>query len=261
MDRKDILRKVKEGQMTIEEADEILSFNKVLLLENYAKYDFMRERRTKIPEIVYAEGKTPEHVIKIIEKVLLKKPVVLASRITENQIAHLEEFAKKNQDKYSLEFGTGDQFCLCKHKAYVLRPKPNGGRVGIITAGTSDIPVAEEAKIVIELMGTEAVIVNDIGVAGIHRLFEPLKDLLKQDVDVIIVAAGMEGALPTVIAGLVDIPVIGLPISVGYGFGGKGETALRSMLQSCALGLAVVNIDSGVNAGAVAAKIAQKKNE
>ncbi|MHA1347786.1 MAG: AIR carboxylase family protein, partial [Candidatus Heimdallarchaeaceae archaeon] len=98
-------------------------------------------------------------------------------------------------------------------------------------------------------------------VAGIHRLFEPLKDLLNKEIDVLIVAAGMEGALPTVVAGLVDVPVIGLPISTGYGFGGLGETALMSMLQTCALGLAVVNIDGGISAGAMAAKIARRVNK
>ena len=102
---------------------------------------------------------------------------------------------------------------------------------------------------------------NDIGVAGIHRLFEPLQRLMKEEIDVLIVAAGMEGALPTVVTGLVNVPVIGLPISTGYGFGGKGQTALMSMLQSCALGLAVVNIDAGISAGAIAAKIARRRCE
>ena len=111
------------------------------------------------------------------------------------------------------------------------------------------------------MMGCEVFMTHDVGVAGIHRLFEPLNDLIQKEIDVLIVAAGMEGALPTVVAGLVDIPVIGLPISTGYGFGGKGETALRSMLQSCALGLSVVNIDGGISAGAMAAKIAQRVNK
>ncbi|MHA1401717.1 MAG: nickel pincer cofactor biosynthesis protein LarB, partial [Candidatus Heimdallarchaeaceae archaeon] len=126
------------------------------------------------------------------------------------------------------------------------------------TAGTSDIPVAEEARVVAEMMGCEVFMVNDVGVAGIHRLFEPLNDLLSKDIDVLIVAAGMEGALPTVVAGLVDVPVIGLPISSGYGYGGQGKSALMSMLQSCSLGVAVVNIDAGVSAGAFAAKVAKR---
>jgi len=116
------------------------------------------------------------------------------------------------------------------------------------------------AKEIAEMMGCKVLIVHDVGVAGIHRLFEPLNHLLSNSVDVIIVAAGMEGALPTVVAGLVDVPIIGLPISSGYGYGGKGKAALMSMLQSCSLGVAVVNIDGGVSAGAIAAKIARKIN-
>jgi len=135
-------------------------------------------------------------------------------------------------------------------------PRSTGGHVGVISAGTSDIPVAEEAALIAEEMGCEVTCIYDVGVAGLHRLFEPLRDLLSKEVDAIIVAAGMDGALPSVVAGLVPVPVIGLPTSIGYGMGGKGIAALLSMLQTCAPGLSVVNIDNGVGAGITAAMIA-----
>jgi NCAIR mutase (PurE)-related protein len=133
-----------------------------------------------------------------------------------------------------------------------------GGHVGVISAGTSDIPVAAEAALVAKEMGCRVTCIYDVGVAGLHRLIEPLRNLLSNDVDVIIVAAGMDGALPSVVAGIVPVPVIGLPTSIGYGFGGNGIAALLSMLQTCAPGLSVVNIDNGVGAGITAALIANR---
>jgi len=134
-----------------------------------------------------------------------------------------------------------------------------GGVVGIISAGTSDQPRCEEAAIICQEMGCTLHTVYDVGVAGLHRLFQPLEVLLNEaKVDVIIVAAGMDGALPSVVSGLVDVPVIGLPTSVGYGMGGEGLAALYSMLQTCAPGLAVVNIDNGIGAGAMAGLIANR---
>ena len=132
------------------------------------------------------------------------------------------------------------------------------GKIGIITAGTSDIGVAEEAKLMCESMNCECITSYDIGIAGLHRTFPILKEFVKKDVDVIIVAAGMEGALASVVSSMVNVPVVGVPTSVGYGYGEKGIAALASMLQSCALGLSVVNIDNGIGAGAVAAKIANQ---
>ena len=132
----------------------------------------------------------------------------------------------------------------------------------MLTAGTSDVGVAEEAALLCREMGCEVVRGYDVGVAGLHRLFGPLRSMLEEaEVDVIIVAAGMDGALPSVVAGLVDVPVIGLPVSVGYGVGGKGVAALYSMLQACAPGMSVVNIDNGIGAAAVAGLIANRMAE
>ena len=255
MNRKQILEDLVSGKISIEEAEKLLSTNQIEVIEDFAKYDLFRESRTGIPEVIYSETKSPEIVLEISKKVLEKKQIVLLSRLTPD---HIPEIDKLSND-FILVYGTDKRFCTVKHKDYVL--KKDKGRVGIITAGTSDIPVAEEAKAIAEMMHCEVFMIHDVGVAGIHRLFEPLKDLLNKEIDVLIVAAGMEGALPTVVAGLVDVPVIGLPISTGYGFGGLGETALMSMLQTCALGLAVVNIDGGISAGAMAAKIARRVNK
>jgi NCAIR mutase (PurE)-related protein len=162
------------------------------------------------------------------------------------------------------EFGTA---CIQWHeaaRAVVIRQEgqvapADGGRVGILTAGTSDQPAAEEAAVVCREMGCDVRLVYDVGVAGLHRLFAPLEALLGEEgVDVLIVAAGMDGALPSVVSGLADVPVIGLPTSVGYGMGGQGQAALYSMLQTCSPGLAVVNIDNGVGAGAMAGLIANR---
>jgi NCAIR mutase (PurE)-related protein len=133
------------------------------------------------------------------------------------------------------------------------------GRVALLAAGTSDIPALNESEVLLNLFGCSTIRFNDVGVAGLHRLLRPMKQISKFDPDVIIVAAGMEGALPSVVAGLSSVPVIGLPTSVGYGFGGNGESALMSMLQACSLGVSVVNIDAGVAAGVVALLIASRK--
>jgi NCAIR mutase (PurE)-related protein len=139
------------------------------------------------------------------------------------------------------------------------RPLPStGGVVGLLTAGASDAPAADEAAWVAREMGCRVVRADDVGVAGLHRLEDPLRQLRAERADVVIVAAGMDGALPSVVSGLVDVPVIGLPTSVGYGLGGAGVAALLSMLQTCAPGLVVVNIDNGVGAGATAALFANR---
>jgi NCAIR mutase (PurE)-related protein len=137
-------------------------------------------------------------------------------------------------------------------------PEPSGGRVTALSAGTSDLPVLEEAVAVAREMGVAVESFHDVGVAGIHRLTDPLQRLREFDPDCVIVAAGMEGALPSVVAGLVDVPVIGLPTSTGYGLGGDGTAAIMGMLQSCSPGLSVVNIDNGVGAGATAALISNR---
>ncbi len=253
VNRKEILSKLVNNEISIEEADRTLSSTQIEEVSDIANYDIFRERRTGIPEIIYAENKSSEMVVEIAKKVLIKKQIILISRTNAEHI----EAIKSLEGDFEIEYGYNNHFCRIRRNGFSI--EKDGGKIGIITAGTSDIPVAKEAKAIAEMMGCEVYLINDVGVAGIHRLFQPLKELLEKEVDVLIVAAGMEGALPTVVAGLVDIPVIGLPISTGYGYGGKGQTALMSMLQTCSLGLAVVNIDAGISAGAIAAKIANRR--
>ena len=221
-------------------------------VEPRARPDFHREDRKGVPEVILAESKNEREVCEIAESFLRVRGRAIISRLDPALLEHL----RQNFAGYQFEVSTSCRMVVIRQPG-AERPR-TGGRVGIITAGTSDLPVAEEARVLAEEMGCETVAIYDVGVAGIHRLFEPLHKMLEAAVDVIVVAAGMDGALPSVVAGLVNVPVIGLPTSVGYGFGGKGVSALLSMLQTCSPGLVVVNIDNGVGAGATAAMIANR---
>ena len=204
------------------------------------RIDSDRARRTGIPEVVLAAHKRPDDLAASISRLLDANGRVLVSRLRDDQWDTLDRFA-----------GEG----VAIERADV---KPTGGRIAVISAGSSDRPVAEEAALMAREMGVEVTRVTDVGVAGLHRLVQPLREIVARDVDCIIVAAGMDGALPSVVAGLVEAPVIGLPVNVGYGHGGGGEAALMSMLQSCAPGITVVNIDNGIGAGSTAALIANR---
>jgi len=217
-----------------------------------AKLDVNRHTRTGIPEVIYGEGKSDEHLRRIVWGMLESTGRAIVTRLEKRQIRML---MKSRPANVKIKVFEDARILVAKRNDFKNPQK--GGSVGIITAGTSDIPVAEEARVIAEEMGCRVVCDYDVGVAGIHRTLSSLKKMEKAKVDLIIVAAGREGALASVIAGATDIPVIGLPTSVGYGFG-AGVLALTSMLQSCALGIAVVNIDSGVGAGAVASLIARR---
>ena len=198
----------------------------------------------------FAEKKQLSEIKKIIVKVLTKTDLVLVSRIQKKHFEKIIQYCKNK--KLKIRKGKNTRTLLIHQKVI----KKTGGKIGIITAGTSDISVAEEARLMCEAMNCECITSYDIGIAGLHRTFPVLKELIKSDVNVVIVAAGMEGALASVVSSAVNIPVIGVPTSVGYGYGEKGVAALASMLQSCSLGLSVVNIDNGIGAGAIASKIA-----
>lgn len=212
--------------------------------------DPARERRKGVPEVIFAETKTAAQIIATAHSLLAGNGRAIISRVRPELLATIRQ-----------EFATCTlKVCEAARALVIYQPgytrARTGGHVGILSAGTSDIPAAEEAALVAEEMGCLVSRVYDVGVAGLHRLLPPLHELLGSDVDVLIVAAGMDGALPSVVAGLVPVPVIGLPTSVGYGLGGNGVAALLAMLQTCAPGLAVVNIDNGVGAGSTAALIA-----
>jgi NCAIR mutase (PurE)-related protein len=250
---REVLDKVAKNEISPSEAEKLLKLLAIDEVGCLAKLDGNRELRKGIPEIILAEGKTANDIAEITPRMLAKKGRVIISRCAKE---HLQAIRETFSSDVLVEINDNARIVVVKEKTFVI--SPSGGRIGILTAGTSDIPVAQEAKIIAQEMGCTVYSNYDVGVAGIHRLIEPLKQFLSNDVDVVVVVAGREGALASVVAGLVDVPVIAVPTSNSYGFGEKGLSALMAMLQSCSLGLAVVNIDSGVAAGAVATLIANR---
>ncbi len=248
MDLSDILKKFKNGEISLKEAERQLRMTGYEQLSGIAKVDIHREKRTGIPEAIIADCKTCNDVVSITRFLLKTEGRAIITRVNDETYAALESLAN--------EVGMDIRWSDRARVAVLGAPaEKTGGRVGVISAGTADIPVAEEAKEIALEMGCEVTTIYDAGVAGIHRLFPELSKLASDGVDAVVVAAGREGTLPSIVAGLVDAPVIGVPVSTGYGAGGKGEAALLSMLQSCSV-LAVVNIDAGFVAGAFAARIA-----
>lgn len=216
-----------------------------------------RQSRKGVPEVVYAAGKSPALTLDAVRRLLEDGPTgrVLVSRASPETTETLR--ATLESAGVSLVASAGGETLLLARRDAVA-PAETGGVVALLTAGASDAPAADEAAWIAREMGCRIVRADDVGVAGLHRLEAPLRTLREAKADVVIVVAGMDGALPSVVAGLVDIPVIGLPTSIGYGLGGGGIAALLSMLQTCAPGLVVVNIDNGVGAGATAALIANR---
>jgi pyridinium-3,5-biscarboxylic acid mononucleotide synthase len=223
------------------------------VLKDFAKLDVHRSERTGIPEAILAEGKTTDQVVEALKRMALDAGFALATRVDDPCAIAIK---KALGSRFQIERVQLAHTVLVSKKGF--RPKPTGGVIAILAAGTSDMPAAEEARVTAEIMGCEVLAHYDVGIAGIHRLFEPLEKVLSRRVSAIVVVAGMEGALPSVVRGLVSVPVIGVPTSTGYGYGGHGQAALMTMLQSCAPGLTVVNIDNGFGAGATAALIANQ---
>ncbi len=251
---KEILERLVSGHLSIEEAQDALKAASISDLDGVAALDTNRDERSGVPEVVLGESKDVEDIIKIVRRMVERKGYAIVTRMTRSKT----DILKSNLTDLRIQIeGAGDHLTLLVHTADWKFPDGDG-EVGVLTAGTSDIPYAKEAEIVIRAMGVTPISFYDVGIAGIHRLVEPLRKMVEKRVSAIVVMAGMEGALPTVIASLVDAPVIGVPIPTGYGHGGGGETALAAMLQSCAPGLAVVNIGNGVGAAAMAALIARR---
>jgi NCAIR mutase (PurE)-related protein len=227
--------------------------DQVHIVEGFARLDLARAQRTGIPEAIFAEGKTPAQISSLLIALADKVGVALATRVPAEQV---DQILCEIPSSYKKQHHDTGRTIVVQRSDY--EPKSTGGKIAVLAAGTADLPVAEEARVTAELMGCEVLTSYDVGVAGIHRLVQPLEEILKRDVSAVVVVAGMEGALPSVVRGLVPVPVIGVPTSIGYGYGGRGEAALMSMLQSCAPGLTVVNIDNGFGAGATAALIANR---
>lgn len=249
MELDDILRALESGDITAARAKKMLALHSVGVVEDMARLDLGRARRRGIPEVLLAERKTLPDILSIIERHPREDPLVVSRIVPE----HMKQVVSFSRDLgYLVDAGRNSSAVLLYQKS----PVENRGVVGILAAGTSDIPVAEEARLVCRAMGCRTICRYDVGVAGLHRIFPALKEMIQEDADCLVVAAGMEGALATLVTSLVGIPVVGVPVSVGYGYGANGVAALASMLQSCALGLVAVNIDGGVAAGAAAAGIA-----
>jgi len=244
---KSLLEQVKAGDTSVEEAIEKLRY---LPFEDlgFAQIDHHRQIRRGFPEVIYCPGKTTEQIIKIFTSLAERGNNVLATRAEEDLFEALSKTKKFPQVRYER-----------LAKAIVLEQKEialSKAVIPIITAGTADLPVAAEAKVTAEIMGQQTEVICDVGVAGLHRLFGHLKKL--QNANVIIVVAGMEGALASVVGGLVSCPVIAVPTSIGSGANFGGLSALLTMLNSCAAGVTVVNIDNGFSAGVTAALINKK---
>lgn len=237
-----LLEGVKNGSVDIEHAFKEI---KALPYEDlgFAKVDHHRSIRNGYPEVIYCEGKTSRQIVEIIKRLMAKNNNILATRASQ------EVFDAVSQVISEAEYHADARIIVVKRKEIVLSEK----QIAVVTAGTSDIPVAEEAAITAEVLGNRVNRVYDVGVAGIHRLLSKMDSIA--EANVVIVVAGMEGALASVVGGLVDKPVIAVPTSVGYGANFGGLAALLTMLNSCASGIGVVNIDNGFGAGYLASNI------
>jgi len=248
----DLLVRYRNGEVTLEATADQIEGLRFERLGEFACMDTGRELRCGMPEVVLAEGKDAAHLAEIAIRHADVAGRCIVTRVTPEQYGKIRDLAETRA--IHVDYRENGRI-LVLHKDPSEVPKQTGGIVSVITAGTSDIRVAEEAKVVAEQMGCEVRSAYDVGAAGIHRLFPSLKPLLGSHA--FIVCAGREGTLPAIVAGLVDKPVIGVPVSTGYGYMGGGQAALASMLQSCSV-IAVVNIDAGFTAGAFAARVANQ---
>ena len=213
---------------------------------DFAEIDLEREKRTGFPEVIYGETKTPDQSAKIAKKIYDKSDIFLITRTNSKTY---------NQVKKLIPEANFDRSAKLIWATRKKKTKTNG-YVSVVCAGTSDIPIAKEVEITAKLMGCKVLVINDVGVTGIHRILNQINKI--RESDCVVAIAGMEGALPTVIAGLINKPVIAVPTSIGFGTGEKGYSALLTMLNSCAPGISVVNIDAGFSAGFQAGLIARR---
>lgn len=240
MDVKTLLEQVANGDLNTQDAYEKL---KKLPFENmgYACLDHHRKIRTGFPEVVFCQGKLPDQTANIFERLYDMNGLVLGTRASKEQFDYV---SKKLPDA---------KYCEISKCITVGCPEKTVGNVTICTGGTTDIPVAQEAAVTAQMCGSNVTKIFDVGVAGLHRLMSRIDEL--QDANVIIACAGMEGALASVVGGLVSVPVIAVPTSIGYGANFGGVSALLAMLNSCSAGISVVNIDNGFGAGYIASQI------
>ncbi|HSM81636.1 MAG TPA: nickel pincer cofactor biosynthesis protein LarB [Nodosilinea sp.] len=239
-----LLNAVSQGQLSPDTAFEQLKYLDFEPVDDFAKVDHHRTLRTGFPEVIWGPGKTVPQIVQIMCSLHQQNPVVMATRIEPAVYAQVQQ-----QIPEAIYYDMA-RICALVPEGWAAR---HPGTIGVLTAGTADLPVAEEAAITAELCGFAVKRLWDVGVAGLHRLLRHRQ--LIRDVDVLIVVAGMEGALPSVVAGLADCPIVAVPTSVGYGANFNGLSALLTMLNSCAAGIGVVNIDNGFGAAVLAGQI------
>ena len=240
MESLEILKRVQEGSLSAEEADLLIRRERFAEM-GYAKLDTDRKDRTGFAEVIFCSGKADSHLLRIFERIAAEEGEVLGTRATQAQY----ELVKSRFPQV--------QYDPISRILKIEKEKPHIGKIAVCTAGTADIPVAEEAAQTAEYFGSSVVRIYDVGVSGVHRLFSRVDQI--RDANCIIAVAGMEGALPSVLGGLVSTPVLAVPTSVGYGANFGGLSALLTMINSCANGIAVVNIDNGYGAGYMATQI------
>ncbi len=250
---REILERLLAGEFTVEEALRALDAEHIDIAGDLARLDPDRLRRKGVPEVIYAPGKPPKVTADLAARMLDASGQALVSRVTDEGNVELTAVATA-RGATMLSYGSSRRLLSAAPAA----TPPGEGGVGILAAGTSDADVAEEARMMVDAMGLPCHHAYDVGASALHRLEAPLREMIAAGVDALVVAAGMEGALPTVVAGLVSVPVIAIPVSTGYGAGGRGLAALLAMLQTCSPGMTVVNIDNGIGAGAAAGLVAAR---
>ena len=243
-----LLKKVKQEETSVDDAlDQLKSLPYADL--DFARVDHHRALRRGFPEVIYGLGKTPEHLAKLFAHQVQHHKVVLCTLVNDEQVKVAQELVPD---------------CVHDSVARMLYHAPEEiedrgrGLISVISAGTADLPIAQEAYLTARLMGNRVDLIMDVGISGLHRLLGELERIKKADV--LVIVAGMEGALPSVVGGLCDIPIIAVPTSIGYGTGKDGQAALLSMLNSCVPGISVVNVDNGFGAGYSASLINRKRS-
>lgn len=252
----EILKDLLEGKIDITTAKNKLRVLNIKSVAEVAKLDVNRAQRTGVPEAILAQGKLSEDVRRLALSMAEENGYALITRVKDEDVREIETSLPID---YELSINRHARMVILKQKKHsFLKIGQKIGKVGILAAGTADIAVAEEVVVTATVMGCEVIKAYDVGVAGIHRLYGPLTEMLENNVAAIVVIAGMDAVLPIVVSSNVDVPVVGVPTSVGYGMGKGGIAGLMTMLQTCSPGLAVVNIDNGFGAGVFASLIARQ---